>query len=453
MARATVAKTTQKQGQQAETSSSVEQAKRSLSPDPYGEVLALQEMVGNGAVNRLLRGGRSAVVQAKLMVSQPEDKYEQEADRVAEEVVRRINTPPTDDIRSQHLAMGENNYLCRKPTLQNPVSSLQPASAGDGLAISPNLESAIQHARSGGHALPAQVREPMEQAFGADFSRVRMHIGFESERLGRLLSAQAFTTEQDIFFGQGAYKPESQVGQKLLAHELTHVMQQSILNPCYNYSFQKEKGIEVRSSVTQQSGSQSPFIKHFFKRTDGYKLSPLVSQFSVLQRKVTHSAEGFIGGPEGFLEGGPRLNRYLFTRRGGWIDRYHLEEHIRKANQVMARLEAREPEFSVPNLSNPEFVTDYSIDYSQIPEPIDQDKLEELALLIVYHHDMQFEVYQAGNLPDLLAETPFAYEDLPSNRIGTEIGLRYRQQARERTMNPDEIDDILFIGRSDPRSD
>jgi hypothetical protein len=99
MARATVAKVTQKQGQQAESSPSGELVQRSsLSRDPYGEVLALQGMVGNGAVNRLLRGGRSAVLQAKLTFGQPGDKYEQEADRVAKQVVQRINSPESSPL-------------------------------------------------------------------------------------------------------------------------------------------------------------------------------------------------------------------------------------------------------------------------------------------------------------------------------------------------------------------
>jgi hypothetical protein len=227
MTRTTVAKTIQKQGPQAETSSSGELMQRSsLSSDPYGEVLALQGMVGNGAVNRLLRGGRSAVVQAKLTIGQPGDKYEQEADRVAEEVVRRMNNPQSEPLQRQPLLEVEDKHLCRKPTVQNPISSLYPVSVGDGIAVSPRLETTIQHARCGGYPLPNQVREPMERAFGSDFGEVRIHTGVEPDYLSRMLSARAFTVGHDIFFSRDIYNPDNNQGKKLIAHELTHVIQQ-----------------------------------------------------------------------------------------------------------------------------------------------------------------------------------------------------------------------------------
>jgi len=67
----------------------------------------------------------------------------------------------------------------------------------------------------------------MESAFGANFSGVRVHTGAEAHSLNRSVSAVAFTTGQDIFFSHGAYQPASSGGRELLAHELTHVVQQS----------------------------------------------------------------------------------------------------------------------------------------------------------------------------------------------------------------------------------
>jgi hypothetical protein len=227
MARTAGAKTTQKQRQKAESNSLLEQAKRSLSPDPYGDVLTLQGMVGNGAVNRLLQEGRSAVVQAKLTIGQPGDKYEQEADRVAEEVMRRMNNPQSEALQCQSLPNEEDKQQYRKPTTQNPISFLHPISAGDGLPVSPSLETAIQHARGSGEALPGQVRKPMEQAFGADFSGVKVHTDNEADRLSCSIQANAFTIGQDIFFKKGECELGSQQGQELLTHELAHVVQQT----------------------------------------------------------------------------------------------------------------------------------------------------------------------------------------------------------------------------------
>ena len=84
----------------------------------------------------------------------------------------------------------------------------------------------INHERSGGRALDNRVRAKMSEVSGQDFSNVRIHTGLESHALNEQLSAKAFTTGSDIFFREGSYDPNSLGGQELLAHELTHVVQQ-----------------------------------------------------------------------------------------------------------------------------------------------------------------------------------------------------------------------------------
>lgn len=86
--------------------------------------------------------------------------------------------------------------------------------------------SRITSARSGGRALDAGIQENMSRSMGYDFSGVRVHDDRESDQLSGQLSAKAFTTGQDMFFRSGAYNPASSAGQQLLAHELTHVVQQ-----------------------------------------------------------------------------------------------------------------------------------------------------------------------------------------------------------------------------------
>ena len=98
---------------------------------------------------------------------------------------------------------------------------------GGGIAAAPDLEAAIQRARGSGQPLSRGIRAPMEQAFGADFGGVKVHTGSESDTLNRSIQARAFTTGQDVFFRQGAYDHGSRSGQELLAHELTHVVQQN----------------------------------------------------------------------------------------------------------------------------------------------------------------------------------------------------------------------------------
>lgn len=101
------------------------------------------------------------------------------------------------------------------------------AREGEGEAtVSPEIESAIEGARGKGEALNPGVRLQMESAFGSNFSGVRIHTGAEAHSLNQAVNAVAFTTGSDIFFSQGTYNPASSSGRELLAHELTHVVQQ-----------------------------------------------------------------------------------------------------------------------------------------------------------------------------------------------------------------------------------
>lgn len=85
----------------------------------------------------------------------------------------------------------------------------------------------INSARGRGQSLDASMQKKMGESMGADFSSVRVHTGGEAHQLNEQLNAKAFTTGNDIFFRSGAYSPQSSGGQELLAHELTHVVQQS----------------------------------------------------------------------------------------------------------------------------------------------------------------------------------------------------------------------------------
>jgi hypothetical protein len=89
------------------------------------------------------------------------------------------------------------------------------------------LTQRITSARGGGSVLDANIQKKMGEGMGADFSQVRVHTGKESRDLNHRLSARAFTTGRDIFFGDGEYDPHSSGGQELIAHELAHVVQQS----------------------------------------------------------------------------------------------------------------------------------------------------------------------------------------------------------------------------------
>ncbi|MBD3251055.1 DUF4157 domain-containing protein, partial [Candidatus Uhrbacteria bacterium] len=164
-------------------------------------------------------------LQPKLTIGQPNDPYEQEADRVARQVVDHINAPPKIQAKAPHQPMSVGE---RKPSPLDhlPAQRVQRQATGGEMDASPDLESSIQRARGGGLPLDNGIRAKMEGAFGADFSGVRVHTDGTSDQLNQSIQAKAFTTGQDVFFRKGAYEPGSRGGQELLAHELTHVVQQ-----------------------------------------------------------------------------------------------------------------------------------------------------------------------------------------------------------------------------------
>ncbi len=107
-----------------------------------------------------------------------------------------------------------------------PLNVQRAAADGGAFVLDEERAARIESRRGGGDALPAAVQRRMSAALGADFSKVRIHADPQADALNRSLRARAFTTGKDIFFRSGEYRPATTEGQKLLAHELTHVVQQ-----------------------------------------------------------------------------------------------------------------------------------------------------------------------------------------------------------------------------------
>lgn len=159
-------------------------------------------------------------LQRKLTLGQPGDKYEQEADRTASQVVQHINSSTFT-----HPTQGKPVQRGHESEKLGALIQRRQAMASRG--VSPDLESAINSKRGSGQPLEEGLQRSMGQAMGADFSGVRVHTDSQSDQLNQSIQARAFTTGQDVFFQKGAYQPKSQVGQELIAHELTHVIQQN----------------------------------------------------------------------------------------------------------------------------------------------------------------------------------------------------------------------------------
>ncbi|MGF1991763.1 MAG: eCIS core domain-containing protein [Nostoc sp. ZfuVER08] len=189
-------------------------------------------------------------VQTKLTINQPGDIYEQQADTVARQVMQKISQPRNQQF-IQHEALPETQ-LQRKFLVGSATPVVQ--RQGGGVVNTSKLETSIQHARQNGQPLSDDIRQPMEEAFGADFSSVKIHTDTHSHQLNQTIQARAFTTGQDIFFRQGEYNPGSYQGKELLAHELTHVVQQNG-NAVEGESVQKNK-IQAKVLLTSASIDQ-----------------------------------------------------------------------------------------------------------------------------------------------------------------------------------------------------
>lgn len=188
--------------------------------------------------------GRSAEkVQPKLAVSTPGGMHEQEADRVAEAVIRTEGSDMAPggvgfagsgsaNIQSECLGCGEK--ILRRLDREEDESGGRRVTNPDSAALSVNprpvpsgLHAALGTEGSAGHSLPASIRGFFGTRFGHDFSKVRVYTDNNAAEIARALHARAFTVGNEIYFGSRQYAPGTYSGVKLLAHELVHTIQQS----------------------------------------------------------------------------------------------------------------------------------------------------------------------------------------------------------------------------------
>lgn len=174
------------------------------------------------------------MVQTKLTVGAAGDKYEQEADRVAANVVDMIHRPVAESPVQRSLEedgmppqMWPQMRIQRYNQNDHVQTKLTPNQIGkEGGAASEDVTSEIERAKGGGQKLDQGLQRSMGKAMGTDFGGVRIHTDATSDRINQTIQAKAFTTGSDVFFRQGQYNPGTKSGQQLIAHELTHVVQQ-----------------------------------------------------------------------------------------------------------------------------------------------------------------------------------------------------------------------------------
>jgi hypothetical protein len=138
-------------------------------------------------------------------------------------LVQRQATPEEEEVQTKRMVQRQE-----MPEEEEVQTKLLVQRRGDGgFEAGSEMESRLAAHQGAGSPLPDETRTYMEPRFGADFSGVRVHTGGEAAQLNRQISAQAFTHGQDIYLSEDKYDPGSEAGKRLLAHELTHVVQQT----------------------------------------------------------------------------------------------------------------------------------------------------------------------------------------------------------------------------------
>lgn len=210
-------------------------------------ILNLQRTIGNQALLRLIQSNaeerdavltgtalpyfghdfapipvsppKAGALQTKLAINKQGDEYEQEADRVSEQVMRM----PEPQVQRACLCGGECPKCQGEEMLQRKTA---PSVNGvDGWKALPQPEAKV-NAVSGGQPLTNEQKAFFEPRFGVDFSSVRVHTDGSADTAARAVEAYAYTRGSDIVFREGQYRPHTYAGRQLLAHELTHVVQQ-----------------------------------------------------------------------------------------------------------------------------------------------------------------------------------------------------------------------------------
>lgn len=199
------------------------------------------------------RSIQERIIQPKLEVNPPNDKYEQEADKVADKVMRmssnasesvQMSPKKYEENKIQMKSKEDEAISMKSEDDENKIQMSRSSSEGQNIPqVSSELTSQLNSTKGQGKTLPDNINREMGQNIGADFSNVRIHTNSNAIQMNKEIGAQAFTHGNDIYFNNGKYNPDSSSGKKLLAHELTHNLQQTKSHSS-NPAIQRYEGYE-----------------------------------------------------------------------------------------------------------------------------------------------------------------------------------------------------------------
>jgi len=242
---------------------------------------------------------RAAQAAKAVRVSQPSEPAEREAERVA----RRVVAMPA--AAAAPLARRFAAVMLAAPG----AASVLPAALGVGASV--------------GQPLPRRLRRDMEPRFGADFSAVRVHAGEPAARASRRLNAAAFTVGREVFFGRGRFQPDSAPGRSLIAHELTHTIQQGGAAQPATIHRSVDTTVHERTLPRVQRLGVQDALDYFAEKAEwipGFSMLALLLGFNpVSLRSVPRTAANLLRALIQLLPGGPLITQALDNH--GIVDR------------------------------------------------------------------------------------------------------------------------------------
>ena len=318
-------------------------------------------------------------IQAKLKVGEPNDRYEREADRVADEVMRMpANTLSSGglpesrsdfelprggtsaSIQRMCSACAEEEDELRRIPSKSPSSTpahrdlngsrnavLPEAMHRSNATLTSPLEQSIRHARGYGAPLPTDALDFLEPRFGRDFTGVRIHADRASSVIAQRLQARAFTLGRDIFFAPGEFNPGTPTGLRVLSHELTHAVQQRAVPLAETGSasgqhitagaagtVQRAVECDAKSCSIERAENVLASIKtigesYLTDTRSGDKLADLVAEkgSGIASKAVANNLARLVALSKRFNPGAPGqkgpTNAFVYTCNCGWIDMGH----------------------------------------------------------------------------------------------------------------------------------
>ncbi|OEZ63945.1 DUF4157 domain-containing protein [Duganella sp. HH105] len=264
-----------------------------------------QTLIARSAIPAVTNSGSGPAIQCLTAVTAPNDPSEVEAHAVAAKVMRMSAPEP-----SAAIGGAAHGVVQRSP-------------AGPGAPAPVSVQT------GGGAPLPAGVRSFMEPRFGADFSKVRIHTGADAARQSARLNANAFALGQNIYFGAGQYQPDTPAGKALIAHELTHTIQQGA---------SPQTAVAPRSEAPAVSSQPGPRVQRDFlgipsprdyfagkaSAIPGFTMLTVVIGFNPINNaRVERSAGNILRGaieliPGGFVITEALNNHGIFDKVSAW---------------------------------------------------------------------------------------------------------------------------------------